>query len=212
MSQGTSEGIYFAARHPWLGGSTCGTNCIFSCVGSGAKLAEIRHRSRRNDHGYQCIVSLRRCAAHAGSSGRAGSAPTFHTGARPIRSSRTILLPGIFRIAFGGERRRSIARHALRRELRSQPIPRDTLRGTPASVVSISDSGPGIPAENLKEVFDPFFTIKEWELACRSRAPLYRRIWDVSARKIKRRWRGVSLFSAASFIVGGSVAGACAYC
>ena len=38
MSQGTSVRTHFAARHPWLGGSTRGTNCIFSRLGSGAKV------------------------------------------------------------------------------------------------------------------------------------------------------------------------------
>jgi signal transduction histidine kinase len=30
-----------------------------------------------------------------------------------------------------------------------------------SGVISISDSGPGIPPENLSQVFDPFFTTKE---------------------------------------------------
>jgi signal transduction histidine kinase len=29
------------------------------------------------------------------------------------------------------------------------------------AVISMSDSGPGIPAENPNEIFDPFFTTKE---------------------------------------------------
>jgi signal transduction histidine kinase len=28
-------------------------------------------------------------------------------------------------------------------------------------LIAISDSGPGIPTENLSEIFDPFFTTKE---------------------------------------------------
>ncbi len=33
--------------------------------------------------------------------------------------------------------------------------------GKPCAVLSISDSGVGIPADNLKRIFDPFFTTKE---------------------------------------------------
>ena len=34
-------------------------------------------------------------------------------------------------------------------------------KGGSSAVVSILDSGPGIPAEKLNEVFDPFFTTKQ---------------------------------------------------
>ena len=40
-------------------------------------------------------------------------------------------------------------------------IGRTEVNGGSSAVVSISDSGPGIPAEKLKEVFDPFFTTKK---------------------------------------------------
>ena len=40
-------------------------------------------------------------------------------------------------------------------------IGRTEMNGGSSAVVSISDSGPGIPAEKLKEVFDPFFTTKK---------------------------------------------------
>jgi signal transduction histidine kinase len=35
------------------------------------------------------------------------------------------------------------------------------MNGGKSAVISISDSGPGIPANKLAEVFDPFFTTKE---------------------------------------------------
>jgi signal transduction histidine kinase len=40
-------------------------------------------------------------------------------------------------------------------------IGRTEVNGGSSAVVSILDSGPGIPAEKLKEVFDPFFTTKK---------------------------------------------------
>jgi signal transduction histidine kinase len=40
-------------------------------------------------------------------------------------------------------------------------IGRTELNGGSSAVISISDSGPGIPAEKLNEVFDPFFTTKK---------------------------------------------------
>ncbi len=40
-------------------------------------------------------------------------------------------------------------------------IGRAEMNGGKAAVISISDSGPGIPADKLAEVFDPFFTTKE---------------------------------------------------
>jgi signal transduction histidine kinase len=40
-------------------------------------------------------------------------------------------------------------------------IGRTELNGGSSAVISISDSGPGIPSEKLAEVFDPFFTTKE---------------------------------------------------
>ena len=43
--------------------------------------------------------------------------------------------------------------------------------------LSVSDRGPGIPEDKLKEVFEPFFTTKAegWAWGCPSRAPLSRR-------------------------------------
>jgi signal transduction histidine kinase len=40
-------------------------------------------------------------------------------------------------------------------------IGRAEMNGGSSAVVSISDSGPGIPTEKLNEVFDPFFTTKQ---------------------------------------------------
>jgi signal transduction histidine kinase len=40
-------------------------------------------------------------------------------------------------------------------------IGRTELNGGSSAVISISDSGPGIPADKLAEVFDPFFTTKK---------------------------------------------------
>jgi signal transduction histidine kinase len=40
-------------------------------------------------------------------------------------------------------------------------IGRTEMNGASSAVVSISDSGPGIPPEKLNEVFDPFFTTKK---------------------------------------------------
>jgi signal transduction histidine kinase len=40
-------------------------------------------------------------------------------------------------------------------------IGRAEMNGERSAVVSISDSGPGIPADKLTQVFDPFFTTKE---------------------------------------------------
>jgi C4-dicarboxylate-specific signal transduction histidine kinase len=40
-------------------------------------------------------------------------------------------------------------------------IGRTELNGGSSAIVSISDSGPGIPPEKLAEVFDPFFTTKQ---------------------------------------------------
>ena len=39
-------------------------------------------------------------------------------------------------------------------------IGRTEINGGLSAVISISDSGPGVPAEKLSEVFDPFFTTK----------------------------------------------------
>jgi signal transduction histidine kinase len=39
-------------------------------------------------------------------------------------------------------------------------IGRTELNGGSFAIISISDSGPGIPAEKLADVFDPFFTTK----------------------------------------------------
>ena len=75
---------------------------------------------------------------------------------------------------------------------RMRSFPRRALfedKGGSSAVVSILDSGPGIPAEKLNEVFDPFFITKqqEWKLACRSHAPSYRRTRDVSGRRINEK-------------------------
>jgi signal transduction histidine kinase len=40
-------------------------------------------------------------------------------------------------------------------------IGRTELNGGSSALISISDSGPGIPAEKLADVFDPFFTTKK---------------------------------------------------
>jgi signal transduction histidine kinase len=40
-------------------------------------------------------------------------------------------------------------------------IGRTEMNGASSAVISISDSGPGIPSEKLNEVFDPFFTTKK---------------------------------------------------
>ncbi|QOZ28086.1 ABC transporter substrate binding protein [Bradyrhizobium sp. CCBAU 51753] len=40
-------------------------------------------------------------------------------------------------------------------------IGRTELNGEASAVISISDSGPGIPQDRLNEIFDPFFTTKE---------------------------------------------------
>ena len=40
-------------------------------------------------------------------------------------------------------------------------IGRTELNGGSSAVISISDSGPGIPSEKLADVFDPFFTTKK---------------------------------------------------
>jgi signal transduction histidine kinase len=40
-------------------------------------------------------------------------------------------------------------------------IGRTEMNGGSSAVISISDSGPGIPPEKLNEVFDPFFTTKK---------------------------------------------------
>jgi signal transduction histidine kinase len=40
-------------------------------------------------------------------------------------------------------------------------IGRAELNGGKSTVISISDSGPGIPADKLIQIFDPFFTTKE---------------------------------------------------
>lgn len=40
-------------------------------------------------------------------------------------------------------------------------IGRTELNGGSSALVSISDSGPGIPSEKLAEIFDPFFTTKQ---------------------------------------------------
>ena len=45
--------------------------------------------------------------------------------------------------------------------LRRTVIGRTELNGGSSVVISISDSGPGIPADKLAQVFDPFFTTKD---------------------------------------------------
>jgi signal transduction histidine kinase len=40
-------------------------------------------------------------------------------------------------------------------------IGRAEMNGGKSAIISISDSGPGIPADKLAEVFDPFFSTKE---------------------------------------------------
>jgi signal transduction histidine kinase len=40
-------------------------------------------------------------------------------------------------------------------------IGRTEMNGASSAVISISDSGPGIPPEKLNQVFDPFFTTKK---------------------------------------------------
>jgi signal transduction histidine kinase len=40
-------------------------------------------------------------------------------------------------------------------------IGRVEVNGGSSAVISISDSGPGIPPEKLAEIFDPFFTTKQ---------------------------------------------------
>ena len=40
-------------------------------------------------------------------------------------------------------------------------VGRTEMNGGSSAVISISDSGPGIPPYRLKEVFDPFFTTKQ---------------------------------------------------
>jgi signal transduction histidine kinase len=40
-------------------------------------------------------------------------------------------------------------------------VGRTELNGGSSAIVSICDSGPGIPPEKLAEVFDPFFTTKK---------------------------------------------------
>ena len=92
-------------------------------------------------------------------------------------------------------------------------IGRTEMNGGSSAVVSISDSGPGIPVDKLKEVFDPFFTTKKQGMGIglsisRTIVQAHKgRIWAEN----QRRWRGVSFVTAASFIIGGSIAGACAY-
>jgi signal transduction histidine kinase len=44
---------------------------------------------------------------------------------------------------------------------RRSVLGRTETNGGTSAVVSISDSGPGIPAEKLNRIFDPFFTTKE---------------------------------------------------
>jgi signal transduction histidine kinase len=39
-------------------------------------------------------------------------------------------------------------------------IGRTKMNDASSAVISISDSGPGIPSEKLNEIFDPFFTTK----------------------------------------------------
>ena len=40
-------------------------------------------------------------------------------------------------------------------------IGRTKMNDASSAVISISDSGPGIPSEKLNEIFDPFFTTKK---------------------------------------------------
>jgi len=40
-------------------------------------------------------------------------------------------------------------------------IGRSELDGGSSAIISISDSGPGIPSKKLAEIFDPFFTSKK---------------------------------------------------
>jgi signal transduction histidine kinase len=64
-------------------------------------------------------------------------------------------------------------------------IGRAELNGKKSAVVSISDSGPGIPPDRLTQIFDPFFTTKEqgWGSGSPSRAPLF---WRTRAESGQR--------------------------
>ena len=46
-------------------------------------------------------------------------------------------------------------------------IGRTEINDASSAVVSISDSGPGVPSEKLNEVFDPFFTTKKQGMGIR---------------------------------------------
>ena len=75
-------------------------------------------------------------------------------------------------------------------------VGRAEMNGGASAVISILDSGTGIPVEKLNEVFIHSSPPrgKEWELASRSRTQSYRRIRDVSGRKIKRKAARCSVF------------------
>ena len=66
-------------------------------------------------------------------------------------------------------------------------IGRTEMHGASSAVISISDSGPGIPSEKLNVVFDPFFTTKKqgMGIACRSHVPSFRRTRDVSGQRTR---------------------------
>jgi C4-dicarboxylate-specific signal transduction histidine kinase len=59
-------------------------------------------------------------------------------------------------------------------------IGRTKLNGGASAVISVSDSGPGIPSGKLNEVFDPFFTTKQQGIG----------IWLCIARTIVQARKG----------------------